>query len=145
MKRILMIIALTILPMVCHAQLNVTKQVEKMEKISSSRSGLCRFMRQGDLFYISCPTTNHYDDPFILYVGEGLESAKQTLLDLVKLCGTIEKGAPIVITNGTEECFVSKSAFNGSLDFKQDGYAASAAISKIEFNKFYNELKKLKE
>lgn len=142
MKRILLIIALAILPMVCHAQLNVTRKVEKMEKLSSARLGLVSLNRQGDLFYIGLPTTNQYDDPFILYLGDGQESAMKTLEDLIGLHSTIEKGSPIVIKNGKHECTISKGV--GTLNLNQEGFAGYGELAKTELQKFLKVVKSLK-
>lgn len=140
MKKLLLLFALCIIPMAANAQLNVKRQVEKMEKITSVRTGFCKLMHQGDDFYISVVTSNRYDDNFILELGEGKESALSTLEDLISLCTTIEKGAPVVISNGGKECTIYKG-LTGNLDFSQSGYAGMASIAKYEFNTFWKALK----
>lgn len=128
--------------MVCHAQLNVTQQVEKMEKVSSSRMGMVSLNRQGDLFYIGMPTTNQFDDPIILYLGEGKESAVKTLEDLVALQGTIEKGSPVIIKNGSHSCTISRG-MGGTLAFDQEGHAGYGELAKAELQKFLKAVKAL--
>ena len=114
-----------------------------MEQITTARLGLCRLMRQGETFYITLPTSNQFDEPFIFYIGEGKDSAVQTLNDLVDLCGTIEKGSPIVVDNGKDSCTISKGM--GTLNLRQEGYAGYAELAKAELQKYIKSIKALKE
>lgn len=140
MKKLAVIIALIIVPMVCNAQLSVKGQGEKMEKIASTRMGACNLYKHGDVYFISVPTTNRFDSNFILYLGEDKESTCLTLRDLIVLCDTIEKDTPIYINNRTKSCSIHKGSM-GTLAFFQDGYAGFASFSKMEFDKFLSALK----
>lgn len=140
MKRFLLIIALAILPIVCHAQLAVRQSTTKTEKIATARTGAVKLMKQNDIYFITAPTTNQFDHGFILYLGEGLNSAIATLEDLIKLYGTLTNEDHIVIDNGGESCTIYKGGL-GAMFFKQDDKAGVSSFTRLEYEKFRDVLK----
>lgn len=138
MKKILIIMALSILPMICNAQLNITDKHSKVE-IESTRMGNCRLMQWDETFYIA--TISNYDDTFILYLGNSTHQAIHTIEDLLNLCSTIKDQDSISIDNNGQSCRISKGTMPGLLAFNQSGLGGFAEISKMEFKKFLKALK----
>ena len=142
MKRIFLLLTLLVMfPLLGNAQLNVKKQTSKIETIATARAGYFSLKVQDDLYFIVTNTTNQFDDPFIILLGEGKESALQTLNDLVSLCGNIEDGSTIVIQNGEMDCTISNGLMGG-ISFRMDSHAGYASTSKAELNKMIKALGK---
>lgn len=128
--------------MICNAQLSVKSTKSDIEKIDSARAGLVRLMKHSDLYYITSPSSNQFDDPFIIYLGEGVESAILTTKDLISLFATLKKDC-VTIQNGKEECRIYKGM--GTIDFHQDDYAGYCTLMKMELQKFLKTLESMEE
>ena len=122
-----------------YAQLNIKGQNAKIETISTARTGFITLKCQGNVYYIGTTTTNRFDDPFILYIGEDKDSAIQTLKDLINLCGNMEENTSLIIDNGGRECRITPGAM-GTLYFHSDYHAGFASATKQELTKFLKAL-----
>lgn len=139
-KFIFAVIAMmTLLPAIGNAQLTVKREVDKIEKIASARTGLVRLMKHNETYYMSIPTSNDFDDPFFFYIGEDKESAVQTLKDLIDICDTIGKDDMITVDNHGKDLVISKG-LAGAIYLQMPGYAGIASTIKSELNKFLRAL-----
>lgn len=75
------------------AQISKVKTQDAVKTITKFRTGLCSLNEHNDIYYLGLKSTNKFDDPVIVYLGEGQDSALQTLKDLLELHGSMEKGA----------------------------------------------------
>ena len=142
MKKFIIAVLFALLPMVGNAQLHVTGNVEKAETIASVRTGQVKFCCSSEgLYYITMPTTNKFDKLFLLYLGNTKESARLTLLDLIKLSKSIKKGEEVTIDNAGKPCQIHKGAMGG-LTFFNDECAGFASLTNNEMGTFYNRVNK---
>lgn len=74
------------------AQISNVKTQDAIKTISKFRAGLCSLNQHGDVFYLILISTNKFDDSVIVYLGEGKDSALQTLRDLLELHKSMKKG-----------------------------------------------------
>ena len=137
-KFIIAVIALmTMFPAIGNAQL-VVKDNTKIETLSSARMGIVRLDRDGDTYFMCLTTTNQYDDPFLVYIGEDKDSAVQTMKDIVSLFDSIGKKDVVTIDNAGKDCLISKTM--GTLYMSMAGYAGQANITRAELVKFLKAL-----
>lgn len=73
------------------AQISNVSTHEATKTIASFRMGLCHLRCDGDIYYLGLISTNKFDDPSIVYLGQGKESAIQTLTDLIELNSSMAK------------------------------------------------------
>lgn len=138
MKKILTIMAvLFCLGINANAQLNVQSK-DTFNKIASVRTGLVSLKEHQGTYYITFPTTNRFDDPFIFYLGYGKESSLQTLHDLYNLFDTMDRKQTITIDNRGKSLTISKSG--PTMYFSMDGYAGLAATTRMELDRFISAL-----
>lgn len=93
MKRILIIITLMFVSIAASAQISNVQTKAASETIVKFRSGLCSLKHEGgkDVYMLWLTSTNNYDSVPIVYLGQGKESALQTLKDMMELHSSMEK------------------------------------------------------
>lgn len=91
MKRLALIIAMMFLALGASAQISNVKTKEAIKDIASFRMGMCHLKCNDDVYYLTLISTNKFDDSSIVYLGEGKESAIQTLTDLIELNQSLAK------------------------------------------------------
>ena len=91
MKRFALIIAMMFLALGASAQITNVNTKGAIKTIASFRMGMCHLKCDGDVYYLGLISTNKYDDPSLVYLGEGKESAIQTLTDLIELNSSMAK------------------------------------------------------
>lgn len=62
-----------------------------IKTIASFRMGMCHLNCDGDVYYLGLISTNKFEDSSLVYLGEGKESAIQTLTDLITLNQSMAK------------------------------------------------------
>lgn len=92
MKRVISIIVMMLISIGAFAQISSVKTQDSIKTITRFRGGHCSLNVQGDIYYISLISTNRFDSPTFVYLGEGKDSAIQTLKDLQELHASMEKG-----------------------------------------------------
>lgn len=92
MKKLIIIIAMMLLSFGASAQIAKVKTTEAVTTIATLRYGVCSLKMQEGVYYIGLQSSNQFDDPFLFHLGEGRESALQTLLDLQELFKGMKKG-----------------------------------------------------
>lgn len=93
MKRIAIIIALMFLAIGASAQISNVRTKAASETIVKFRSGFCSLKHDvdRDVYMLWLSSTNNYDSVPIVYIGQGKESALQTLKDLISLHSSMNK------------------------------------------------------
>jgi hypothetical protein len=113
MKRMILLVIMMVFlfPYVGHAQLNITNKSEKIERISSARTGFISLNKQGDIYYVGLHSSNQFDNPGIFYLGKDKESSLATLNDLLTLQETLKKGEYVVTVAPKKtkliECYIN--------------------------------------
>lgn len=141
MKRIATIIALLLLAVGASAQISNVENKMTSWKIASARAGMITLKcseTPGDkfpTFYLVINSSNQFDDPLILYLGYGEESATRTLEDLAQLAKSIGKGQRLSFTTTTpgrlHEYNVTRGGKN-VLIFQEEMMAGIASVTAYE-------------
>lgn len=138
MKRFITILAaLLAFGLAASAQLNVTHKGEKTEKIATARMGYVRLYQSGEKFYMTLPSNNRFEKSEIFWLGESIDSAVQTLDDIVGLYDTLEDSMTVTDATG-EEVIIIKDGAN--LNFFWKVQAGNRWLSKPEAKKLQNAL-----
>lgn len=138
-KIIILIIAIMMMPSMANAQIQ-KKEKTKTETIVSLRMGCMNLKRQKNTLFLSMKTTNQFDDMMILKLGDSVDSAIQSLNDLIDICETITGQDCISIDNGYgREIRIYKGAMGG-ISISADGYAGEVNTAKSEFKRILREI-----
>lgn len=74
------------------AQISNVKTKEAVKTVARFRVGLCSLQLYENIYDLALKSSNKFDDPVIVYLGEGKESTLQTLNDLIELHKSMKKG-----------------------------------------------------
>lgn len=130
-----------LMPSMANAQI-VKKSGTKIQTILETRMGHMGLYLSNGVYLFSMGTTNQFDDSMLINLGDDLESASQTMQDLIDLVDEMQKNEIVSIDNGLgKEISISKVGKSG-LIFIADGYAGTANTSKGELQKFLKALQK---
>ena len=134
MKRILTMImaALFCLGFNANAQRNV-KKTTTINKIASARAGDVHLAERSGIYFLILRSSNQFDKPFLLYLGEGKSAATQTLQDLQSVCDSIDESETMTIDNRGKDVRIRRGQ-EDSIVFHTDGFAGSMFITKAELN-----------
>ena len=135
MKKLILLIMVSLLPMVCNAQLNVTSTSEKMVTLASGRMGNISMVKMGDFYFMHISSSNQFETPQSFYLGDSAESCKKTLNDLLGLIDTMGKDERVQVDNKGKKVSLFKYS-NISLGFDFGNDAGMFWISKQECKKF---------
>lgn len=142
MKKIIIAIisAMILMPTMADAQIQKTGKVTT-KTLASVRMGFVSLrMLEPSTYYLAMQTTNQFDDPMLLKLGENKESAVQSLNDLIDILDSLTGDATQYINNGFgKELRLWK--LMGGLYISADGYAGNANIGKSELKKFIGAIK----
>lgn len=143
MKRVVCIAVLVLVCLSAHAQLTIKEKTSKIETLATIGMGIGKTSLncQDNQYFIATNTTNRFDEPFILEIGNGKDSAISTLQDLINLFGNIEDGASIIIDNGGEDCTIHPASSH-YIHLYMHKYAGHAVLSKNTLRRFLTLLKK---
>ena len=143
MKRIILLVTMMVFlfPYMGHAQLNITNKSDKIERISSARTGLISLNKQGDIYYVGLHSSNQFDNPGIFYLGKDKESSLATLNDLLTLQETLKKGECVDVKDISGKKISISQAMTGNLAFQFSDMAGICYLHKNEIKKFINALK----
>ncbi len=139
LKKLLLTVLMLSVAFVASAQISNVKTRESSTVISKFRMGLCSLNVREDLYYLGLISTNKLEDPVVVYLGVGKESALQTLKDLLDLHSTMSNGESTKFTinlNGLAEPYrvVKFDKFNFTFeDMNRAGniYLAAAEIKTL--------------
>jgi hypothetical protein len=136
-KIIIAVISALLFTTMAEAQIQKTSSYQS-ETIASARMGVVQLKYDGD-FFLVLTTSNQFDKPMLLKLGDNKESALLSLNDLLDLADSLQGTEMQSIDNGYEkELTISKSM--GSLAFQARGYAGIAYLSAGEIKKFAKKL-----
>lgn len=137
MKRILIAIiaAMILMPTMADAQIQVEKH-PKIEKIKSARFGVIDLKKMGDSYYIALSSSNRYDDPYIINLGDDKQSTINSLNSLIEICETITNEDTFEFNDGVNDFLVFRGTVKGELWIRSDGYAGHGIILKSDLNSF---------
>lgn len=143
MKRIIAAIALVLLCLGAHAQINIVG-VAHTDKIMTFRSGFCGlYVNDLDDYYVTLNTTNRFDDLFVLNIGRGWQSAVQTLADIDDLLRKIDKNDMVIFSVTTPNEIHEYTVYRyhkGVLAFHADGYAGIITLTNYELASMIDKL-----
>lgn len=120
------------------AQLNVSSQQVKIEKIGTLRSTYAFVYNQGTAYFLSIRSSNQFDNNCLFCLGKTAESSILTAQDLVGLCDSLEANASVTAKDaqGVNALFVKKKMLGKPyLDISMDGQAGTSNITKPELEK----------
>lgn len=130
-----MIIVTILLSLGASAQISNVKTHDAIRTISRFRSGLCSLNADGETYYLTLNSTNRFDDPVIVYLGEGRDSAIQTLVDFQMLHKSMEKNSFAEFTikaKGIERVYKVMKADKNMFSFYDIGAAGGVYLSMKE-------------
>jgi hypothetical protein len=134
-KIIIAVISALLFSTMAEAQIQKTSSYQN-ETIASARAGVVKLKYDGD-FFLVLTTSNQFDKPMMLKLGDSKESALLSLHDLVEISETL-KGTQNIANGYGEELTLSKSM--GSLALQSRGHAGIAYLSAGEIKKFIKKL-----
>lgn len=135
MKKTLLLIIAMLLSLGASAQISNVKTHDAIRTIARFRSGLCSLNADGDIYYLALNSTNRFDDPVLVYLGEGRDSAIQTLVDLQMLHKSMGKKSFAEFTikvKGIEKVYKVMKADKNFFSFYDIGAAGSVYLSMKE-------------
>lgn len=98
------------------------------------------------MYSLTMPTTNQFDDPFSIRLGDDHLSALETLESMMQLFDIGEKNSvSIRDVSGQEMRVYYTSGFGGGLvNFSRKGFAGHAGLAKSELEKLIQRFKSAK-
>lgn len=135
MKRFILIIVLILSSLGASAQISNVKTSEAIKTITRFRYGFCSLNDHKGVYYLGLNSSNQFDDPFLVYLGEGRESALRSLLDILDLFDGMKKGEFVEFTisvQGRDYKYRGKKSNKMSFTFYDTGLAGDVFISRGE-------------
>lgn len=138
MKKILLSLILTTLFGVTsiYSQLYQIEKEPKSETILKLRGNTVRLTKTGSKYFIVLPTSNRFDDPFIIMLGDGEESIS-TIDQMINWVDSLQNNESVTAMNVGRKLSINKRSGMGTsvLYLQMDGYAGIAGITKKELVK----------
>ena len=142
MKRIITIIVsvlvMTVFAIPASAQLNITSEQIKVEKVGTLRSTYASLYVEGTTYFLTIRSSNQFDDAFLFYLGDTAEESILTLKDLCSLCETMDTNAAINVEDakGQKALLIKKTMLGKPyLDITMDVRAGKCNMTLPEFQK----------
>lgn len=142
MKRVVILIVsvLTLMAFTlpASAQLNITSEQIKVEKIGTLRSTYAFLYAEGTSFFLSVRSSNQFDDPCLFFLGDTAEASVLTLKDLCELCETMDNNAAINVEDakGQKAVLIKKKMLGKPyLDISMEGQAGTSNLTLPELQK----------
>lgn len=141
MKKILILAILALCAFTAEAQIQIATEKTKHEIVCKARGGTVwiSFYQKGDFqtYSLVLPSSNRFDDPFSICLGEDADEALTTLNSLYPLFD-IEPNEAISIKDvqGVEMNVIMMKVFGAqTLYFQRDGWAGNVGLGKTELTK----------
>lgn len=141
MKKILILAILALCAFTAEAQIQIATQKSKHEIVCKARGGTVwiSFHQQGDfqMYNLVLPSSNRFDDPFIISLGEDAPEAMVTLKSMLPLFD-IEPNEAVAIKDirGKEMNVTLMKVFGvPTVYFQRDGWAGNVGLGKTELTK----------
>lgn len=143
MKKIIIAIisAMILLPTMAAAQIKVEKKT-KIETIKNIRMGYVSLNKNGDTYYMGMISDNHYDKPYVVILGEGIEAARESLNALVEISSTITREDTVEFNDGINNYSIYRGSFKSEVWIKGIGYAGYGKTSTAELKMLLKALEK---
>lgn len=139
MKKILLSLILTTLFGVSsiYSQLYQIEKKPQTETLLKLRGNTVRLEKTESRYWIVLPTSNRFDDPFFILLGDGKEESISTIDQMINLIDNLQNDESITAMNAGRELSINKRSGMGSsvLYLQMDGYAGIAGIMKKELVK----------
>ena len=141
-KIIIAIISMMILmPTMAEAQIQVRKQT-KREIIKSLRMGYVTLSKTDESYFLTMISDNQFDKAYVIFLGEGKETAAQSINSLIEVSSTIVKNDSFQFNDGNKDYRIYRGTFKSEVWFKDDGHAGYGKTSTAELNSLLNALTK---
>ena len=141
MKRLLLILLAVIMSASAFSQIQISQKASKFDVLCSVRSKyvyIARFVK-GDYtnYSLVLPTSNQFDDPFRINLGEDAETAMETLKSMAVLYDLDGNESVTIKDSMGKESIVRVNRAFGlvGITFDQKGYAGTAGLNKGEYDK----------
>lgn len=139
MKKILLSLILTTLFGVTsiYPQLYKIEKKPQTETVLKLRGNTVRLTKTDSTYFLDLPTSNRFDDPFIIMLGNSKEESIATIDQMINLIDNLKNDENITAMNAERELSIIKRSGMGSsvLYLQMDGYAGIAGITKKELVK----------
>lgn len=146
MKKIIIIALMAMFAMPTMAQIRISTQKTELEVVTKFSGGMRKLYYTADTGYcLSLTTSNQFDDPFLIYIGETKQEAIESLDSFSYLIDNLKKGDNTSFTDlSGREISVSFDLFMGGklLWFSADGYAGQSSIIPKEITKIKEAIEK---
>lgn len=128
MKRFVLFLAALVLTVSAAAQVKITKNEHPVTMVEQI-SGIAGLMQRDSTFYILTVTDNRYDDGVIIPLGEGVETAIQSVEALIAMLDDIAKGETFYLDGEDgERFFVSRSGRTKNAALRSDRKAGVCTL-----------------
>ena len=139
MKKILLSLVLTMFVGVSsiYSQLYIIEKEPKSETILKLRGNTVRLTKTESKYWVVLPTSNRFDDPFIILLGDGEEESVATIDQMINLIDNLQNDEGVTAMNAGRELSINKRSGMGTsvLYLQMDGYAGIAGITGKELVK----------
>ena len=139
MKKILLSLVLTMFVGVSsiYSQLYIIEKEPKSETILKLRGNTVRLTKTESKYWVVLPTSNRFDDPFIILLGDGEEESVATIDQMINLIDNLQTDEGVTAMNAGRELSINKRSGMGTsvLYLQMDGYAGIAGITGKELVK----------
>lgn len=141
MKKILILAILALCAFTAEAQIQIATEKTKHEIVCKARGGTVwiSFYQKGDfqMYNLVLPSSNRFDDPFIICLGEDADEALATLNSLYPLFDIeLNEAVSIKDVQGVEMNVILMNVFGvQTLYFQRDGWAGNVGLGKTELTK----------
>lgn len=139
MKKILLLAIVAMMSVGTVAQIQVSSKTKATETIASARMNTMRLCKS-KAFYIVGQTSNQFDDPAIIWLGEEIEATNQALESLLALFDLDNRESAYFTDFLGQKWFVYKFGASGNgtigLENKDEVQAGNFNIHRAELVKF---------
>ena len=133
MKKTLALLVALLISVGAMAQLNVTSAHDNtIEKLGQN----LKYDSADSTYYIVLTSSNRFDDPMLLKLGKGKESAMATLKDLGGFIETAAKGDIINVDNGFGKQYALSKYDKFNIMVMGKGYAGHSFIYKNKLERW---------
>ena len=120
-----------------YSQLYIIEKEPKSETILKLRGNTVRLTKTESKYWVVLPTSNRFDDPFIILLGDGEEESVATIDQMINLIDNLQNDEGVTAMNAGRELSINKRSGMGTsvLYLQMDGYAGIAGITGKELVK----------
>lgn len=134
-------VALLCCDIAAEAQIKVTKKTE-INEVFSSRMGYVTICESNGNYYLSLPSSNQFDDPYIILLGQTKKEALESVVSLWQMAQDIKKGETYEIETKIEKFTIGRGMTKGTIAITASGYAGFASTSATELKGMIDALRK---